>query len=242
MTDPQLASQAGSARFATVVVAIFMVAATIALPDVWLRDAPAPPVPEGVFDSGTSDQVDEWVCINDDCFFATDSLVTRRHGNDRVVEWVINPDNPLTDIPLTAEGRKEQVGIAAVRAVDDTLYLQLESGRVVSRTRDGVWRPSVAEFRNVISTAVAIALFAAAVVVATGWARSRRVDTLLLIVAGVAAALSHLPVTIWRHTTSFSLSAAAVLTLFIIAGSVVAGYLTAGPQHSDVTKRYIAGI
>lgn len=239
MTEPQLPS---TARFATVIVAIFVVAATITLPDVWLRAAPAPPVPEDVFDSGPSDQVNEWVCINDECFFATDSLVTRRRGNDRVVEWVINPENPLTDIPLTTEGREEPVGIAAVRAVNDTLYLQLESGRVVSRTRDGVWRPSVADFRNVTSTAAAIALLAAAMVVATGWARSRRVDTLLLVVAGVGAALSHLPITIWRHTTSFSLSAAAVVSVLVIGGSLVAGYLIAGPRHSNVTKRYIPGI
>ena len=238
MTERQSAS---TGRFLIGVAAAFVVAATIALPDVWLRAAPAPPVPEGVFASGRS-QVREWVCVNADCFFATDSLVTRRHDGGQVVEWVINPENPLTDIPLTAEGREEQVEIVDIRAVEDTLYLQLRSGRIVSRNRDGVWRPATSEFREVMGTAMVIAAVTATAVVAISWARSRRVSSAVLVVAGAAAILAHLPVTIWRHTTSFSLSSAAVLSLLFIVGSLVTGSLVAGPKQQDVAKRYIAGI
>lgn len=238
MTEPH---SAGSSRFAIVVAAVFVAAGTLALPDVWLQMGPPLPAPEGLFDEGDP-QLDEWVCIGDQCFFATDSLVTRREGSGRVVEWVINTDNPLTEVPLTDDGLPEDVEIASVRTSGDTLYLQLESGRVVSRTRDGTWRPDVAEFRDVMSTAIFLAVAAAAAVTTLGWLRSRRVDTALLIVAGTAAAVVHLPITIWRHTTSFSLSTAGVISLAVIAGSLVAGVVLAGPGERDTTSRYIAGI
>ncbi len=238
MTEPR---SAGSSRFAIVVVAVFVVAGTIALPDVWLQTGSPKPAPEGLFD-GSDAQLDEWVCAGEECFFATDSLVTRQRGSGRVVEWVINTENPLTDVPLTDEGRPEEVEIAAVRTIGDTLYLELESGRLVTRTRDGTWRPGVAEFRNVMNTAIVLAVGAASAVVALGWLRSRQIDAALLIVAGFAAAVAHLPITIWRHTTSFSLSTAALVSTVVIVGALVAAVVVAGPRVRDTSIRYIAGI
>lgn len=237
MTEPH---SADSSRFAIVVVAVFVVAGTIALPDVWLQTGPSAPAPEGLFE-GSDAQLDEWVCAGDECFFATDSIVTRLRGSGRVVEWVINTENPLTDVPLTDEGRAEDVEIAAVRTSGDTLYLELESGRLVSRTRDGTWRPGVAEFRNVMNTAIVLAVGAASAVIAVGWLRTRRVDAALLIVAGMAAAVVHLPITIWRHTTSFSLSTAALVSLVVTVGALWAAVVVAGPRVRDTTERYIPG-
>jgi hypothetical protein len=77
---------------------------------------------------------------------------------------------------------------------------------------------------------------AAATVLGVGGLRARRLNTTLIAVAGVAAAVSHLPVTMWRHTTQFSLSTALVLSVLSIMIFMVIGYLAAGPRYRPTTS------
>lgn len=221
-------------RFAAIVAALFTVAATVALPDVWLQRTPGPIPPEGLF---TTDRQDPgpWVCVADGCFTARGSEVSRQGitGRSEGVSWIINPDNPLTDIPLDDEGREEDIRIDDMRAFEDILYVQLNSGRIVTRTRDGVWRPGVAEFRSTTPTALVVAALVGLVTIAVGWLRARRVDAPLIAVAAVMAVLAHAPVTAWRHTTSYSLSTAGALSFVVLLAAVAVGYLAAGPRHSS---------
>lgn len=220
-------------RFVMVLAALFLAAATVALPDVWLQQTPGPTPPEDLFTTEPRDP-GPWVCVADGCFTARGSEVTRQGitGRSEGVAWIINPENPLTRIPLDEDGEEEDIRIADMRAFEDLLYVQLNSGRIVTRTRDGVWRPSVAEFRSTTPTALALAALAGAVTATAGWLRARRVDVVLIGVAAVMAILAHLPVTVWRHTTSYSLSIAGALSVVVLGASVIAGYLAAGPRHS----------
>ena len=132
------------------------VAGTISLPEVWLREGPTVAPPDWVFDSQPS-QLGEWVCVADDCVMARNSLVTNADGS---VAWVINPDNPLTRLARDDQGRDEDVRIASIQVVSGRIHVLLESGRVVTRTRDGTWRPGVGAFRESIAVSLVIAWLA----------------------------------------------------------------------------------
>jgi hypothetical protein len=216
---------------------LFVTVGTIALPDVWLDRGPGAQPPEGLFDSLPS-FVDEEVCNLDGCFRARpgSSLVTRRTRDVVEVDWVVNPDNPLTMLPLEEDGEEEDIRIDRLEERDDILYLKLNSGRIVVRTRDGIWHPGVSEFRAVRGVAATITAMAAITVLGAGTLRARRLDTVLVVVAGAAAGVSHLPVTLWRHTTRYSLSTAVALSVLSITIFAVVGYLAAGPRHNPTSS------
>lgn len=214
---------------------LVVVAGSIALPEVWLRSGPAPAPRADLFDPGPS-QLREWVCVDDECVMARGSLVMNDDGS---VAWVINPDNPLTTLELDDRGREENVRIAAIRAVEGRVHLQLESGRIVTRTREGEWRPGVGEFRESATVSILVAAMTVASVLAIAWLRARRIDVPTLVAAGVAGAVVHLPLTIWEHSTSISLSAAAALATTLVVVAMVVGYLVAGPRHRHIRSRTV---
>ena len=228
-----IADDSGAVRFALAFAMLVAVAGTISLPEVWLREGPTVAPPDWVFESQPS-QLGEWVCVADDCVMARNSLVTNADGS---VAWVINPDNPLTRLDRDDQGRDEDVRIASIQAVSGRIHVLLESGRVVTRTRDGTWRPGVGAFRESIAVSLVIAWLAGSAAAVSGWLRARRIELSTLAVAGVAAAVAHLPVTIWEHSTALSLSAAGALSAVLIGCSAVGGFLSARPGHGAIGRR-----
>lgn len=224
-----------NSSFFIAIAALFLVSASLALPDVFLRVGAAEPPPAEIFDDDTS-QLNQPLCSESYCFTVRRTMVVNRSG---AIDWVINRDNPLTTIPIGEDGREENVRIVDVAVPNGNVHLLLESGRVITRTRDGVWRPSVAEFREVRAVSGFIAFVAAAAAFSVGYLRSQRLDRALA-AAGVCAAVAHLPVTLWRHSTSISLSIALVISLLCIVGAAVAGYVAAGPSL-DRDDRVVIG-
>lgn len=205
---------------------VLIVGGSIALPELWLLPDGSPNVPVAVFDTGPdATRVRQELCIVDNCYTADESRVIERNGSKRRVAWVINPDNPFTVVPVDENGVEENLRIVRMTEVAGTLYVELGSGRTVVRTRDGTWNPGVGEFREVGAPAAALAVLGAFAVLVGAWLRRKRVHTSTLLIAGVFAVICHLPITIWRFTTAWSLSMVLVpcVALLVLAG--VAGFL-----------------
>lgn len=205
---------------------VLIVGGSIALPELWLLPDSPPVVPEGVFDTSIdSTRVRQEICIVAHCYTADESRVIERNGSKRRVAWVINPDNPFTVVPVDENGVEENLRIVRMTEVAGTLYVELGSGRTVVRTRDGTWNPGVGEFREVGAPAAALAALGALAVLAGAWLRRRRVHSSTLLIAGLFAIICHLPITIWRFTTAWSLSMVVVPCVALLGVAVAAGFL-----------------
>lgn len=225
--------------FVALIVMMIVVAGSIALPEVWLLPNQESHVPAEIFDnSASSVRVRDETCIGERCYYADGSRMIERQGSSQRVVWVINPENPLTKLPVDENGVEENVRIVRISESAEILYVELGSGRTIVRDREGDWNPGVGEFRAVAGPAALLAALAALATLVVARIRAGWTSPMHVVVAGVFAVLSHLPITVWRFTTTWSLSTVFVPTVAFLGLACAGGFLIGarGPKPGNVRR------